>query len=50
MEKETIKNSDFETTIRVSVENAEYFALFFDVFYNFAAKLSLRNRTKTIEN
>ena len=33
MEKETIKNSDFETTIRVFVENAEYFAHFFDVFF-----------------
>ena len=50
MEKETIKNSDFETTIRVSVENAEYFAHFLMSFYNFAAKLSLRNQTKTIEN
>ena len=48
--KKLSKNSDFETTIRVFVENAEYFAHFFDVFYNFSAKLSLRNQTKTIQN
>lgn len=41
---------DFETRIRFFVENTEYFTYFFAVFYNFVAKLSFRNHTKTNQN
>ena len=49
-EKASIKNMDFETRIRFFVENTEYFTYFFAVFYNFVAKLSFRNHTKTNQN